>query len=114
MSNPFEQLSQEIREVNLRLINIENAIAVLNPPDEEKNDRCDFREALIETELSESSLRKLCMTKSIPFQKYGRKIVFSRKALQEWKQERTVSPVTDSEVMGFRLSRSANKKLVTA
>jgi excisionase family DNA binding protein len=83
--------------------------AIPDPP--KLPDRCTLPEACEITGLSKSLLYKLSMDGDIPKQKYGRRLVFSRKALNEWVQVRTVSTASADNIMSDRLQKSAKKKL---
>lgn len=74
-------------------------------------DRISINEACIHTGSSKSQIYKLTMLDEIPHQKFGKRLVFSRKALTEWMEEKTVSPSTPSDVMNDRLAESAKKQL---
>jgi excisionase family DNA binding protein len=74
-------------------------------------DRISLNEATQITGLSKSLLYKLSMDNAIPREKYGRRLVFSRKALNEWVQARTVATPSPDEIMTDRLAKSAKKKL---
>jgi len=50
------------------------------------------------------------MDGDIPFEKYGRKNIFSRKALETWMKDRTVMPTNPGDEMIDRLAKSAKKK----
>lgn len=108
MENPFDILEK-------RLINIERMISELQRPEKvsepEPQDRIGLNEALKVTGLSKSSIYKLTHERKIPFEKYGIKLVFSRRQLAEWVEENTISP--DAEVSGMmdRLARSARRQL---
>lgn len=47
----------------------------------------------------------------LPFQKFGRELVFSRKAIQEYIDSHTLSTPSPDAVMTDRLQKSAKKKL---
>jgi len=74
-------------------------------------DRCTLIEACEFTHLSKSALYKLCMDGDIPFEKYGRRSIFSRKALTQWMEARTIKPTGPDEVITARLQKAANKRL---
>ena len=71
------------------------------------NDRCDLSEACNITGLKKSSIYRLSMDNLIPFQKYGKRLVFSRKSLLEWIESRTIGTQEASDT----LRQSAIKKL---
>jgi excisionase family DNA binding protein len=75
-------------------------------------DRMDLLKEVCElTNFSESQIYKLTMLKEIPFQKYGKRLVFSRKALLKWMEERTITAPSAGDVMTDRLAKSAKKHL---
>jgi excisionase family DNA binding protein len=74
-------------------------------------DRMTLSEACELTNQSKSQLYKMTMLSEIPFQKYGKKLVFSRKKLLEWMESRTVSPLKDTEIITGRVSEAAKKHL---
>ncbi len=82
--------------------------AIPDPP--KLPDRCTLPEAAEITGLSRSMLYKLSMDGEIPRQKYGKRLVFSRKALDQWMTARTKTPVTPDAVMTSRLQQSAKKR----
>jgi predicted DNA-binding transcriptional regulator AlpA len=47
----------------------------------------------------------------LPHQKFGKRLVFSRKQLEEWRDQRTSMMPTPDEIMSDRLSKSAKKRL---
>jgi excisionase family DNA binding protein len=83
--------------------------AIPDPP--KLPDRCNLFEACEITHLSKSAIYKLCMDNAIPYEKYGRRSVFSRKALNEWVTARTMPPPDLDGEMSDRLSKSAKMKL---
>ena len=79
-------------------------------------DRIGLNEACIvlgskEKPASKAQIYKLTMLNEIPFQKFGKRLVFSRKALQEWMESRTISTSKDSELITGRVSEAAKKHL---
>lgn len=81
------------------------------PTPEEISDRCTLPEACEITGLSRSLLYKMSMDGTIPRQKYGKRLVFSRKSLSDWIEARTISTASPEDVMTDRLAESAKKKL---
>jgi len=82
--------------------------AIQDPP--KLDDRVTLPEAAEITRLSKSMLYKLCMDGTIPFEKYGRKNIFSRRILDNWMQERTTTPFSPEDEMTDRLAKSAKRK----
>lgn len=103
----YDDLEKAIKNCMAQYIEDIKSIPVLEP----ESDRLNFHEACKFVDLSNSSLRKLCMDRKVPFQKYGRKVFFSRKALQEWREARTFIPLNPEEIMSNTLSRTAVKKI---
>jgi excisionase family DNA binding protein len=54
----------------------------------------DIRQAAELLSLKPPTMRKLCLTRSIPFYKLGRRVVFDRDELIEWRNARRVAPLT--------------------
>jgi len=107
MSNPFDVLEA-------RLSNIENLLLDIKHPaknPEPVPDRITLLEACELTNQSKSQVYKLTMLNEIPFQKYGKRLVFSRKNLLAWMEKRTISAPTAGDVMENRLAKSAKKHL---
>jgi hypothetical protein len=48
----------------------------------------------------------MSMDESIPKEKYGKRLIFSRKALNEWVQARTISKTSTDEIMTEAHQRS--------
>jgi predicted DNA-binding transcriptional regulator AlpA len=95
-------------EVEARLHRVEHN----EPP----QDRVDFDEARIilgtkEKPVSKSQLYKLSMQNKVPVKRFGKRLVFSRKELNDWMESRTVSTSNAGDVMSDRLAKSARKKL---
>lgn len=74
-------------------------------------DRCSLDDASEITNLSKAQLYKETMNGTIPHEKYGKRLVFSRKALVEWIDSRTVKKISASDVMSDKLAKSAKRHL---
>jgi excisionase family DNA binding protein len=74
-------------------------------------DRCTLPEACEITGLSRSLIYKMSMDGTIPREKYGKRLVFSRKALNEWIKSRTITVHGPDSIMTDRLSKSAKNKI---
>jgi predicted DNA-binding transcriptional regulator AlpA len=87
--------------------------ARINRPEhvEPLQDRISLHEACLLTGSSKSQIYKLTMLSQIPHQKYGKRLVFSRKELSDWIEERTISAPSAGDVMTDRLAKSAKKHL---
>jgi excisionase family DNA binding protein len=73
-------------------------------------DRCELSEAVKITGLSKSQLYKMTHSKKIPFQKFGKKLVFNKQALLKWVEDNTVSVIPSDYSIIKSLAKSANKK----
>jgi len=74
-------------------------------------DRISLHETCLLIGSSKSQVYKLTMLNDIPHQKYGKRLVFSRKALLAWMEKRTISAPSAGDVMSDRLAKSAKKHL---
>ncbi|WP_418409922.1 helix-turn-helix domain-containing protein [Alistipes sp.] len=59
---------------------------------------------------SKSALYNRVFTKSIPYQKIGRRVIFSRKELDAWIQQRTTYPDESQTRAAMTLAASARNK----
>jgi len=75
------------------------------------SDRISLDEACEITGLLKPTIYKCTMGKNIPFQKFGKRLVFSRKELLEWMKSRTISPDSIIETIDMNLQKSAKKHL---
>jgi excisionase family DNA binding protein len=73
------------------------------PTQEEISDRCSLPEACELTGVSPSKMYKLSMTGEVPVDKFGRKLVFSRRKLIDWLEENTFPKQSPAEVMADAL-----------
>ena len=87
---------------------IQEIKAIPDPP--KLSDRCTLPEACEITGLSRSLIYKMSMDGTIPKEKYGKRLVFSRKALNEWIEKRTISVSDPDTIMIERLSEIAKNK----
>lgn len=102
-----EELRAEIKNCLRESIEeIKNLPAVEPLPD-----RITLDDACKLTESSKSQIYKMTMAGSIPFLKYGKRLVFSRSKLLTWMQNRTISKISANEVMDQILAKSAKKHL---
>jgi excisionase family DNA binding protein len=106
-TNPFEVIEARLSNIENLLLDIKHPIRVLEP----LPDRIELDEACKLTNQSKGQMYKLTMLNKIPHQKFGKRLVFSRKALTEWLEEKTVSPSSPSDIMDDRLAKSAKKQL---
>ena len=81
------------------------------PTPEPLPDRITLLEACEITNQSKSQIYKLTMLNEIPHQKFGKRLIFSRKILINWRESRTISAPAAGDVMSDRLAKSAKKHL---
>lgn len=74
-------------------------------------DRLNLPEASELTRLSKSQIYKLTMLGEIPCQKFGRRLIFSRKQLLKWIDERTISAINEGDQVAEQLAKEAKKHL---
>jgi excisionase family DNA binding protein len=74
-------------------------------------DRISLNEATKITGLQKSALYKMTMAGTIPHEKYGHRLVFSRQTLQQWVQSRTIEKRTPESIISERLTRVAKRRL---
>ena len=81
------------------------------PIQPEKSDRCNFKEALEITGLKQSAIYKMTMRGEIPHQKFGKRLVFSRKDLDVWINKRTVRKQSYKEIASLHLAKTAEERI---
>jgi predicted DNA-binding transcriptional regulator AlpA len=74
-------------------------------------DRISLIEACELTGFSKSQMYKLSHLGEIPKSHYGKKLIFSRKSILEWRENRTISATPAGEVMENRLAKTAKRHL---
>jgi excisionase family DNA binding protein len=107
MTNPFEV-------IEARLSNIENLLLDIKHPTkapEPLPDRITLQDACELTGQSKGQLYKMTMLGTIPFSHFGKRLIFSRKALTEWMESRTISAHSAGDGMSDRLSATAKRRL---
>ena len=107
MTNPFEV-------IEARLSNIENLLLDIKHPTkapEPLPDRITLQDACELTGQSKGQIYKMTMLGTIPCSHFGKRLIFSRKALTEWMEERTISAPSAGDIMSDRLSATAKKHL---
>jgi len=103
-----KDLRSEIKSCFIESIEELKAISIHQ--NEDLPDRCFMEEACCITGFSESKIYKETMKRTIPFEKYGKRLVFSRKKLLEWMESRTkrTPNITMAEYLSKNLNRRAN------
>lgn len=80
------------------------------PKEEPKDDRVGIEEIKQLTGLSYSQLYKLTANNAIPHRKFGKKLVFSTKAIIEWMEQQTTGKETTKEKAARQLAKLAMKR----
>jgi excisionase family DNA binding protein len=79
-------------------------------PQVEQSDRLTIDEAIEITGLRRSVIYKMTCEKAIPFSKYGKRLVFSRRDLLAWVESRTIKTLDTEGTMCNQLAKVANQK----
>ncbi len=94
----------------LDLIDQKVAITVSEPKAEPKDDRVGIDDVKSLTGLSYSQLYKLTANNSIPHRKFGKRLVFSVKAITEWMELQTLEKKTGKQKAALQLAKLAMKR----
>ncbi|MBN1187332.1 MAG: helix-turn-helix domain-containing protein [Bacteroidales bacterium] len=78
--------------------------------EEDKPDKCSISEASEITGLKKSAIYQMTFKGTIPFKKFGRKLVFSREELQNWLDSKTIRKISINEIVTKQLQDEADKK----
>lgn len=73
-------------------------------------DRIGLKEAIELIGLKHSAIYKMTMKGEIPHEKFGKRLVFSRKELLTWIESHTIRKPNAEEVISKRLQREAVKR----
>jgi excisionase family DNA binding protein len=104
----YDDLQAVIKNCFLETINEIKSL----PAQPVKSDRCTLPEAVELTGLKKSALYKMTMGGSIPYEKFGKRLVFSRKELEAWIKDRTVRKHSPEEMATQQLAKVATKKMI--
>ena len=74
-------------------------------------DRLGITQAIDLIGLKRSAIYKLTMKGAIPHEKYGKRLVFSRKELEAWMEERTVRKQSHEEIASQQLAKVGWKRM---
>jgi excisionase family DNA binding protein len=102
--NPFEAIFQKLDRIESRLDTINRPIERNELPD-----RCEIEEAIALTGLSRSAIYKATCKNAIPYQKFGKRLIFSRSALSDWLNKNTRHRINGKSIVD-NLSESASRK----
>jgi len=76
------------------------------------SDRIDIKQAVNLIGLKQSAIYKMTMSGTIPHDKYGKRLVFSRRELEAWMEERTVRKQSPNEIASIQLAKAARKGMI--
>jgi predicted DNA-binding transcriptional regulator AlpA len=94
----------------LEIIEQKTVNKVPEPKEEPKDDRIGIDDVKLLTGLSYSQLYKLTANNAIPHRKFGKKLVFSIKAITEWMEQETTGKETSKEKAARQLAKLAMKR----
>lgn len=108
MNNPFEIIDARLANIESLLLDIKH-----NPKPPELPDRMDLDELCKYFGLSKPFVYKETSTgaKGMPCERFGNRLVFSRKKIKAWMAERTISKQSPAEIATKGLQAAAKKKL---
>lgn len=78
---------------------------------EPPQDRISLHEATQITRLQKSALYKMTMAGTIPHEKFGKRLVFSRRELADWIEQRTIRKHSPEEIIIQHLAKVAKRKM---
>lgn len=82
-----------------------------NPKSSELPDRINLKEVMAITGYGDDAIYKMTMKGTIPHKKFGKKLVFSRKEILQWMQERTVHKQSPEDLASEHLAKVARKRI---
>jgi excisionase family DNA binding protein len=94
----------------LEIIEQKAASKVQEPKQEPKDDRAGIDEIKELTGLSYSQLYKLTANNAIPHRKFGKRLVFSVKAITAWMEQQTTGKETSKQKAARQLAKLAMKR----
>ena len=80
------------------------------PEKPEQEDRITVDEACSLTGYSKATIYKMTFTGEIPFQKFGKRLVFSRQALSDWVSDRTTTTKQAEKTVTDQLRNEAKRR----
>jgi excisionase family DNA binding protein len=98
----------------LEILEQKTATRLPEPKPEPKEDRVTIDEIKELTGLSYSQLYKLSANNAIPHRKFGKRLVFSIKAITEWMELQTTGKETSKEKAARQLAKLAMKRAKNA
>lgn len=109
--NQIIQLNQQDLRSEIRSCILESLEEIKNLPSHQERelpDHCDFNEACELVGYSKSKMYKETAKGTVPYKKYGKKLIFNREELQEWKKSRTKNCA--SEIMAGRIANQLSRR----
>ena len=108
MNNPFEVIDARLTNIECLLLDIKH-----NPKPPELPDRMDLDELCSYFGLSKPFIYKETSSgaKGMPCERFGNRLVFSRKKIKDWMAAQTVSKPSIKELAAKNLQAAAIKKL---
>jgi excisionase family DNA binding protein len=94
----------------LQILEQKSVITVSELKAEPKDDRVGIDDIKSLTGLSYSQLYKLTANNAIPHRKFGKRLIFSVKAITEWMEQQTTGKETSKEKAARQLAKLAMKR----
>lgn len=104
------QINSNELEAIVKRCFLESLKEIKIPTSVEISDRISIDDVSQITGLKKSVVYKKTCENSIPYSKFAKRLVFSRKAIISWMESRTVKPVDVNTVMAQHLANEASKK----
>jgi hypothetical protein len=108
MNNPFDVIDARLTNIESLLLDIKH-----NPKPPELPDRMDVEDLCKEFHFSKAFIYKETSSgaKGMPCERFGNRLIFSRKKILQWMKEKTIQKHSPAELAAKSLQKSANKKL---
>ncbi|MDX9930128.1 MAG: helix-turn-helix domain-containing protein [Bacteroidales bacterium] len=88
----------------------EGLLGLQTPQRPVEEDRIGIDEACRITGYSKATIYKMTFTGEIPFQKFGKRLVFSRQTLSDWMNDRTITTKQADKTVTDRLRNEAKRR----
>jgi excisionase family DNA binding protein len=114
MENPFDSINDRLSLIEKRLFSIENLIKsqLKKSNDDTESDRLSLPEAAEFLKLKKTTIYGLTFKGKIPYRKFGKLLVFSRKELKNWLEENSKNPAVGIKTVLSEIQKSANRKSI--
>jgi len=107
MDNPFEDIIERLNRIERLLISQGDKPKI---PELPQLDECGIKEASTITGYRPSTIYRLSSEGGIPCQKRGRTLLFSRKQLQQWTNDRTITKDDPGAIAAAHLAETVQKR----